>query len=126
MATPEGFLKQTRLERQNRYFSEEFRRKVVNDLERKIVTIPEIISTYHVSRTAIYKWIYKYSVMKKRGKKMVIEAESDTRKIVQLKDKIKELEQTIGQKQVKIDYLEKMIELTEEDFKIKIKKKDEA
>jgi len=126
MATKEGYLKLTRTERQNRYFSEDFRRKVVNDLDRKIVTISEIVSTYQVSRSAIYKWIYKYSTMKKRGKKMVIEAESDTRKIVQLQDKIKELERAVGQKQVKIDYLEKMIELTEEDLKIRIKKKDEA
>lgn len=126
MATPEGFLKLTRLERQNRYFSEDFKRKIVNDLDRKIVRMSEVVSTYQVSSAAVYKWIYKYSTMKKQGKKMVIEAESDTKKIIQLQNKIRELEQAVGQKQVKIDYLEKMIELTEEDLNIKIKKKDEA
>lgn len=124
MATPEGFLKLTRLERQNRYFSEDFKRKVVNDLDRKIIRMSEVVSTYQVSSAAVYKWIYKYSTMRKQGKKMVVEAESDTRKINQLQNKIRELEQAVGQKQVKIDYLEKMIELTEEDLKIKIKKKD--
>lgn len=124
MATPENFLRLTRVERQNRHFSDEIKRSIVHDLDRKIVTLAEIVENYQVSRAAVYKWIYKYSPMKKKGKKMVIEAESDTRKILELKNKIKELERAVGQKQVKIDYLEKMIELTEEDLKIKIKKKD--
>lgn len=120
---PEEFLRLNRLERQNRYFSEEIKRKLVNDLDRRIVSIAEVCRVHQVNRSAVYKWIYKYSPMKKKGKRMVIEAESDTRMIEQLKEKIKELEQSVGQKQVKIDFLEKMIELTEDDLKIKIKKK---
>ncbi len=120
---PEEFLRLNRLERQNRYFSEEIKRKLVNDLDRRIVSIAEVCRVHQVNRSAVYKWIYKYSPMKKKGKRMVIEAESDTRMIEQLKEKIKELEQSVGQKQVKIDFLEKMIKLTEDDLKIKIKKK---
>lgn len=120
---PEEFLRLNRLERQNRYFSKDIKRELVNDLDRKIVSIAEVCREHQVTRSAVYKWIYKYSPMKKKGKKMVIEAQSDTRMIQELKRKIKELEQSVGQKQVKIDFLEKMIELTEEDQKIKIKKK---
>ncbi len=57
---------------------------------------------------------------------MVLESDSDARKIAELKAQIKHLEQTVGQKQIKIDFLEKMIELTEEDLKIDIKKKGKA
>lgn len=120
---PEEYFRMSRSERQNRYFSETIKRKIVNDLDRKVVTIAEVCRIHQVSRAAVYKWIYKYSPMKKRGNKMVIEPESDTRMIEQLKEKVKELEQSVGQKQVKIDFLEKMIELTEEDLNIKIKKK---
>jgi len=120
---PEEFLRLSRLERQKRYFSEDIKRNLVNDIDRKIATIAEVCREHQVTRSAVYKWIYKYSPMKKRGKKMVIEAESDTRMIQELKEKIKELEQSVGQKQVKIDFLEKMIELTEEDLSINIKKK---
>jgi len=120
---PEEFLRLNRCERQKRYFSEDIKRSLVNDLDRKIVTIAEVCRAHQVNRSAVYKWIYKYSPMKKKGKKMVIEAESDTRMIQELRQKIKELEQHVGQKQVKIDFLEKMIELTEEDLSINIKKK---
>jgi transposase-like protein len=124
MATKESYEGMTERERRNRYFSEELRRKIVNDLDKKIVTIAEVCRTYQVSRTSVSRWIYRYSTMKKRGHKMVVEAESDTLRIQELKKKISELERAVGQKQVKIDYLEKMIELTEEDLEIKIKKKD--
>mgnify|MGYP007108819566 CR=1 FL=1 len=54
---------------------------------------------------------------------MVVESKSDTRKLLHLKEHIKELEQLIGQKQIKIDFLEKMIELAQEEYGIDIKKK---
>jgi hypothetical protein len=40
-----------------------------------------------------------------------------------MQERIKELERAVGQKQLKIDFLEKMIEITEQDLKIDIKKK---
>ncbi|OQX75182.1 MAG: transposase [Bacteroidetes bacterium 4484_276] len=70
---------------------------------------------YQVSRTSIYKWIYKYSNMRKRGVKQVVEARSDTCKIQQLKEQMKELERVIGQKQLLIDFQQKAIELAEKE-----------
>jgi transposase len=110
-------------ERQERHFSEEFKRRKVNELERKLITISELCREYEVSDTAIYKWINKYSRMKKKKERMVVESESDTRKIKEMKERIKELERIIGQKQLMIDFQEKMIELAEEEYKIDIKKK---
>ena len=92
-------------ERRLRYFSEEFKRKKVADIEKKLVTVLQLSREYNVSSTAIYQWIYKYSAMRKKKEKLVFESESDTRKLIELQKKIKELEQTIGQKQVKIDFL---------------------
>lgn len=54
---------------------------------------------------------------------MVVEAKSDTRKITALKEKVKELERIVGQKQIQIDFFDKMIELAEEEYGIEIKKK---
>ncbi len=107
----------------NRYFSEGIKRKIVEDIERNLVKISEVSREYKVSRKAIYKWIYKYSQMRKKGIRQVIEAESDTRKLLQLKERIKELERIIGQKQILIDFQNKMIEIAEEEYKIEIKKK---
>ena len=77
---------------------------------------------YEVSRTAIYKWIYSYSMHRKKGVKQVVEAQSDTRKIKELQKRIKELERLVGQKQFEVEFKEKMIELAEKRFGIEIKK----
>lgn len=122
MATLER-LEQQRIEKQNRYFSEEFKRQKVKDLERNLVTMPEICREYRVSRTSVYKWIYKYSGNRKRQERQIVERMSDTRKLKELQDRIKELERIVGQKQMVIDYKDKMIEIAEEMFQIEIKKK---
>jgi len=108
---------------QNRYFSADFKKKRVRELEKNLVCIADICKTYHVSRTSVYRWIYKYSSMAKREVKQVVEAKSDTRKIQLLEERIKELERAVGQKQMLIDIKDKMIEIAEETYDIDIKKK---
>ncbi|UOG36569.1 transposase [Leptospira noguchii] len=54
----------------------------------------------------------------------VIEENSISTKLEMLKAKIKELESVIGQKQMKIDFQEKMIELAEKEYCVDIKKKN--
>jgi hypothetical protein len=61
--------------------------------------------------------------MRKKKEKMVYESDSDTMKIKLLQERIKELERAVGQKQLNIDFLEKMIEFAQADLKIDIKKK---
>ena len=112
-----------RRSKQNRYFSEEFKKKKVKDLENNLITVTELSRTYHVTRSSIYKWIYKYSIMTKKQHRQVVEPKSDTKKIQLLEERIKELEQAVGQKQMMIDFKEKMIEIAEETYNIDIKKK---
>jgi len=107
----------------NRYFSEDFKKKRVRELENNLVSISDICKTYHVSRTSVYRWIYKYSSMAKKEVKQVVEAKSDTKKIQLLEECIKELERALGQKQMLIDIKDKMIEIAEDTYDIDIKKK---
>lgn len=116
-------LKLTVKERQSRYFSEEFKRKKVEEIEKKVSTIAEICREYAVSPTSVYKWIYRYSVMRKKGVKMVVESQSDTAKIEALKKHISELEQLLGQKQFEVEFLEKQIQIASEQYGIDFKKK---
>lgn len=109
--------------RLNRYFSESFKRKKVREIEKNLSTVSEISKEYEVSTTAIYKWLDKYSCNRKRGVKQVVELMSDTRKIQDLKAKIRELEQLVGQKQFEIEFKNKMIDIAEEMYDIDIKKK---
>jgi len=110
-------------QRQNRYFSEDFKRSKVKDIERNLVSITELSREYQVTRTSIYKWIYKYSANRKRQERQIVERMSDTRKIKELQERIKELERIIGRKQIQIDFKDKMIEIAEEKYNIEIKKK---
>ena len=114
---------QRRSQRQNRYFSGAFKRKKVREIETNLSTIAEVSREYEVTRSAVYKWIYKYSSMKKKGVKQVVESASDTRKIQALKEQIKELERLVGQKQIQLEFKDKMIDLAEELYNIDIKKK---
>lgn len=109
--------------RQNRYFSEEFKKKRVKELENNLVRVSDICKTYEVSRSSVYKWIYKYSVMAKKQHKQVVEPKSDTKKIQLLEERIKELERAVGQKQMMLDFKDKMIEIAEDTYNINIKKK---
>lgn len=106
----------------NRYFSEEFIKAKVRELERKVVGVSELSREYKVSRAAIYKWIDKFSSMKKKKERLVYETDSDTRKLQAFRERQKELEQAVGQKQMQIELLEKMIQLAEEAYGIEIKK----
>lgn len=121
MAKPEQ-LNSQKPSRYNRYFSESFKRKKVEEIEKKHTKISEICKEYQLSYTSVYKWIYKYSIMRKKGLKQLVEHESDTRKLLELKEKIKELERIIGQKQIQLDFKDKMIELAEKEYKLDIKK----
>jgi transposase-like protein len=108
---------------QNRYFSDEFKKKKVKEFENNLTSVADICRTYSVSRTSVYRWIYKYSVMAKKQVKQVVEAKSDTKKIKALEDRIKELERVVGQKQLLLEFKDKMIEIAESTYGIDIKKK---
>jgi transposase-like protein len=113
----------TRGERQNRHFSVSFKVKKVQEIERGITRISEICKEYEVSDTSVRKWILKYSTMKKKAERLIVESKSDTQKILDLKKQIAELERLLGQKQIQLEFKDTMIEIAEEMYKIDIKKK---
>ena len=122
MKTNSFFTEELR-ERQNRYFSTDIKKKIVRDLERNLISVSEVCKTHLVSRTSVYRWIYKYSSMAKKQHRQVVEPKSDTAKIKALEERIKELERIVGQKQLAIDFKDKMIEIAEQRYNVDIKKK---
>jgi len=123
MATLDQYKKGSKIQRVTRYFSEDFKVKKVREIEQNLTTVAQLCREYSVSPAAIYKWIYKYSSMRKKGIKQIVEAKSDTVKISLLRDQVKEMERAVGQKQIMIEFLQKMIELAEDEYGIDIKKK---
>ena len=118
-----NFFNQEQRVLQNRYFSDEFKKKKVREFENNLASVADICRTYSVSRTSVYRWIYKYSIMAKKQVKQVVEAKSDTKKIKALEDRIKELERVVGQKQLLLEFKDKMIEIAESTYGVDIKKK---
>lgn len=122
MATLSRF-EEERLERLTRYFSEDFKRQKVKELDRNLVTVSELCREYRVSRASVYRWIYQFSANRKRRERQIVERMSDTRKIKELRDRIRELERIVGQKQLLLEFREKQIEIAEEMYQVDIKKK---
>ena len=110
-------------QKRRRTFSETFKREKVSELEAKKITISQLSRIYDVSRTAIHNWVNLYGRLKTKGERMVIEKESETKRTEFLLQKVKELEQLIGQKQVEIEYLNKVLELGSTAVGEDIKKK---
>jgi transposase-like protein len=122
MARTEAFrIKPTK--RQIRFFSESFKKAKVREIERNLTSVRMVSREFEVSDTAVYNWLYKYSTLRQKQLRQIVEPMSDAYKIKELRKRIQELEQLVGQKQIQIEFKEKMIELAEEMYQVDIKKK---
>jgi len=108
--------------RKHRVYSEEFKKELINFYESGKYSVLQLERLYGVNNVTIYNWIYKFSTFNEKGIRVVEMKDSNIDKLKQLELKIKELEQAVGQKQIKIDYLEKMIDIAKDEFSIDIKK----
>jgi transposase len=105
-----------------RIFSEEFKKTCVKEYESGQFSVLELSKLYQINGVIIYRWIYKYSAYNKRKIKVVEMATSSKQKLKELQKKISDLERVVGQKQLNIDFLEKMIEIAKNEYGIDIKK----
>lgn len=108
--------------RKRREFSEQIRRKAVKEFRSGTYTAKELADLYHCSSQTIYRWIYKYSPGDSPQVNVVEMSESTDKKVNDLHDKIAQLERALGQKQIKVDFLEKMIDLAEGEYNLDLKK----
>lgn len=108
--------------RKQRSYSEEFKKQLVLEFESGKHSVLDLERLHGVGNALIYKWIYKYSTFNKKGYRVVEHQSSSSKKVKDLQAKIKELEATLGRKQIMIDYLETMMEVAKEELDIDIKK----
>src|SRR5215813_5641357 len=109
--------------RKKRKYSEDFKRQLVELFETGKFSVLQLDKLYGVPFNLIYKWIYHYSTINEKGYRVVEMKQSSTSKLKSLEQKVKQLEQLLGQKQIQIEFLQKMIETAEQELKIDIKKK---
>ena len=98
----------------HRTFSTAFKVEKVELLESRKITVKELCGIYGVSRSAIYKWKKKYSKLE-ASERVVIEKISEEKKNIELLNRIKELEQIIGKKQIELDYYKTAIDVLSEE-----------
>ena len=122
MAKREDF-KMSTSERRRRRFSDSFKLQKVREIEIGKTKVSEICKQYEVSSVNVYRWLNKFSAMKNKQERLIVETDSDTKQLLALKKKVAELERIIGQKQVLIDFKDKMIDIAEEMYDVDIKKK---
>jgi transposase-like protein len=104
-----------------RRFSEAFKKEKVQEILEKRISIAEFCRLHQVTRTSVYKWIYKYSSLEK-GTHQVVEMKSEAQKAKILNERVAILERKLGQKQLTIDYLQKVIEEASKELGYDLKK----
>ena len=108
--------------REQRSFSDSFKREKVADLLAKRCTIAQLCLLYEVSRTSVYKWLYLYSPHHSQQSRQVVEMESEATKTQFLQSRVAELERVIGQKQLEIDFQNKLFDLASASLGFDVKK----
>ena len=105
-----------------RRFSEDFKLKLVKDYESSKCSVADLSKIYDIRKTVLYRWIYKYSTYNKKSITVVELKDSQMNKLKEMEKRIADLERALGQKQMNIDFLEKMIDLAKDEYDIDIKK----
>ncbi len=97
-----------------RIFSTSFKQEKVQLVDEGKISVRELSEIYEVSRTAIYKWVKRYSRLT-QGERIVVEKISEEAKHKALPRRIAELERIVGKKQLELDYYKTAIELISEE-----------
>ena len=108
--------------RKRRVFADEFKQSLVKEFDTGQFSVNELGRLHGIADTVIYRWIYKFSTFNQKGYRIIEMKDSSKKKLKDLEQKIKNLEQIVGQKQIMIDYLEKMMEIAKDELDIDIKK----
>ena len=108
--------------KQTRHFSEEFKKAKVKEIVEKRITVLEFSRLHKVSTVAVYKWLYKYSPYHQQKTTLVVQMESEATKTKYLLQQVADMERVIGQKQLEIDFLSKLLEIGSEELGFDLKK----
>jgi len=108
--------------RSQRIFSDTFKRQKVKELDQGLYSVRELSKLYDVSVQSIYRWLHKYSLNHQKGVIQVVQMESEAHKNKALLERLGELERIIGQKQLQIDYLEQLVQISSAELKVDLKK----
>ena len=105
-----------------RYFSEEFRKARVHELDEGQTTVAKICQDYSVTSPAVYKWREKFSPLYQKRVVKVVELESEGAKRRELEGQISTMKTLLADKQIEVEYLTKLLDILGERYGIEFKK----
>ena len=105
-----------------RTFSEDVRKQIVRSVEDGKCTVLEASRELGVSEQSVYRWIYRYRRNLTKNKVMVVEDKSESFRSKELEKRLRDAEAALGRKQMEVDFLNKIIDLANEEFKTDLKK----
>jgi len=108
--------------RERRIFSESLKKKIVKELVSNRTTIKAITVEHQVSYQSVYKWLYQYSPQHQQKCTLVVQMDSEELKNTELRKRLAELERVVGQKQLEIDFLNKLLEVGSKELGFDLKK----
>ena len=104
-----------------RVFSTSLKKEKVKLIDEGKITVKQVSDLYDVSQSAVYKWIRKYSTIR-RDERVVVEKVSEASKTQVLYKQVRDLEQALGRKQMELDYYKEIVKLESESEGIDIEK----
>ena len=108
--------------RERRIFSEDVKKKAVKDLTNKRTTIKSLMNEHQISHQTVYQWLYKYSPYHEQKCTLVVQMKSEETKNSELQKRVADLERVVGQKQLEIDFLNKLLEIGSSELGFDLKK----
>ena len=108
-------------------YSPAFKRKVVEEIESGKFTVGEIRRIYDIwGSETINRWLKKFGRDHLLSRVIRVEMKDEKDKLKELERQKRELESALAQAHLKILSLETMIDIAEDRFDIKIKKKSDT
>jgi transposase len=104
-----------------RTFSTEFKHAKVRQIESDIVTVAQVAREFDVSTTSVYKWLELFGTQDK-ATQVVVQLQSEEYRTRLLRNELSELERVVGRKQIELDYLHALIDLSSRELGIDLKK----
>jgi transposase len=108
--------------RERRIFSVELKKKAVKLLIAKQSTIKSLMDEHQISANTVYRWLYQYSPHHERRCTLVVQMDSEEQKNTELRHRVAELERIVGQKQLEVDFLNKLLEIGSKELGLDLKK----
>lgn len=112
-------------QRNMKEYSEAFKRKVIEEIEGKGISVSEVQKKYGITGAGtVYRWVRKYGKNHLIGKVVRVEKVGERNVLKEKNKEIAELQKALARSELKVMKLEVDLEWIEEKYGFSVKKKN--